>query len=110
MQQPFCWFAGEDVGHYGGSYKVTYDLYKKYGEMRLLDTPICGDYFSFHLDFIDWNFRLWIVEFYSIFIFQNTADQNSFSCCLPIPWFSDQRENGKNLHFKQRYYEQFSIL
>ena len=26
----------------GGSYKVTYDLYKKYGEMRLLDTPICG--------------------------------------------------------------------
>ena len=35
--------AGEDVGHYGGSYKVTYDLYKKYGEMRLLDTPICGE-------------------------------------------------------------------
>jgi hypothetical protein len=34
--------AGEDVGHYGGSYKVTYDLYKKYGEFRLLDTPICG--------------------------------------------------------------------
>ena len=33
---------GEDVGHYGGSYKCTYDLYKKYGEMRLLDTPICG--------------------------------------------------------------------
>ena len=35
--------AGEDVGHYGGSYKVTYDLYKKFGEMRLLDTPICGE-------------------------------------------------------------------
>lgn len=34
--------AGEDVGHYGGSYKCTYDLYKKYGDMRLLDTPICG--------------------------------------------------------------------
>ena len=31
------------MGHYGGSYKVTYDLYKKYGEMRLLDTPICGE-------------------------------------------------------------------
>ena len=30
------------MGHYGGSYKVTYDLYKKYGDMRLLDTPICG--------------------------------------------------------------------
>lgn len=36
------WCAGEDVGHYGGSYKVTYDLYKKFGENRLLDTPICG--------------------------------------------------------------------
>lgn len=35
-------FSGEDVGHYGGSYKVTYDLYKKFGEQRLLDTPICG--------------------------------------------------------------------
>ena len=34
--------TGEDVGHYGGSYKVTYDLYKKFGEQRLLDTPICG--------------------------------------------------------------------
>jgi pyruvate/2-oxoglutarate/acetoin dehydrogenase E1 component len=34
--------AGEDVGHYGGSYKVSYDLHKKYGDLRLLDTPICG--------------------------------------------------------------------
>lgn len=34
--------VGEDVGHYGGSYKVTYDLYKKFGDMRVLDTPICG--------------------------------------------------------------------
>ena len=30
------------MGHYGGSYKVSYDLHKKYGDMRLLDTPICG--------------------------------------------------------------------
>eukprot|EP00878_Enallax_costatus_P000983 GHUV01001115.1.p1 GENE.GHUV01001115.1~~GHUV01001115.1.p1 ORF type:complete len:368 (+),score=135.64 GHUV01001115.1:126-1229(+) len=36
---------GEDVGHYGGSYKVTYGLYKKYGDMRLLDTPICENGF-----------------------------------------------------------------
>lgn len=34
--------AGEDVGHYGGSYKVTFDLYKKFGDLRVLDTPICG--------------------------------------------------------------------
>ena len=38
----FVCHAGEDVGHYGGSYKVSYDLHKKYGDLRLLDTPICG--------------------------------------------------------------------
>jgi len=37
---------GEDVGHYGGSYKVTKDLYKKYGELRLLDTPIAENSFT----------------------------------------------------------------
>lgn len=36
--------AGEDVGHYGGSYKCTLGLYKKYGDMRVLDTPICGQW------------------------------------------------------------------
>lgn len=36
---------GEDVGHYGGSYKATKDLYKKYGEIRVLDTPIAENSF-----------------------------------------------------------------
>ncbi len=31
---------GEDVGLYGGSYRVTEGLYAKYGEARLIDTPI----------------------------------------------------------------------
>ncbi len=31
---------GEDVGYYGGSYRVTQGLYAKYGEKRLIDTPI----------------------------------------------------------------------
>ncbi len=31
---------GEDVGRYGGSYRVTEGLYAKYGEKRLIDTPI----------------------------------------------------------------------
>ena len=37
---------GEDVGHYGGSYKVTKDLYKKYGDFRVLDTPIAENSFT----------------------------------------------------------------
>ena len=37
---------GEDVGHYGGSYKVTKDLAKKYGDLRVLDTPIAENSFT----------------------------------------------------------------
>lgn len=37
---------GEDVGHYGGSYKVTKDLHVKYGDMRVLDTPIAENSFT----------------------------------------------------------------
>ncbi|KAK9835330.1 hypothetical protein WJX81_002487 [Elliptochloris bilobata] len=42
---PTVCLMGEDVGHYGGSYKVSYDLHKKYGDLRLLDTPICENGF-----------------------------------------------------------------
>lgn len=44
-RDPAVCVMGEDVGHYGGSYKVTNGLYKKYGDMRLLDTPICENGF-----------------------------------------------------------------
>jgi len=43
---PTVCMMGEDVGHYGGSYKVSYDLYKKYGDLRVLDTPICENGFT----------------------------------------------------------------
>jgi pyruvate dehydrogenase E1 component beta subunit len=45
-QDPMVMVMGEDVGHYGGSYKVTKGLYKKYGELRVLDTPIAENGFS----------------------------------------------------------------
>jgi pyruvate dehydrogenase E1 component beta subunit len=45
-RDPSVFVLGEDVGHYGGSYKVTRDLYKKYGELRLLDTPIAENSFT----------------------------------------------------------------
>ncbi len=37
---------GEDVGHYGGSYKVTKGLYEKYGPLRVLDSPIAENSFT----------------------------------------------------------------
>jgi pyruvate dehydrogenase E1 component beta subunit len=45
-RDPNVFVLGEDVGRYGGSYKVTKDLYKKYGDLRLLDTPICENSFT----------------------------------------------------------------
>jgi pyruvate dehydrogenase E1 component beta subunit len=45
-RDPSVFVVGEDVGHYGGSYKVTKDLYKKYGDLRLLDTPIAENGFT----------------------------------------------------------------
>ena len=45
-QDPTVLVLGEDVGHYGGSYKVTKDLYKKYGDLRVLDTPIAENSFT----------------------------------------------------------------
>ena len=45
-RDPTVFVLGEDVGHYGGSYKVTKDLCKKYGDLRLLDTPIAENSFT----------------------------------------------------------------
>lgn len=46
QRDPTVFVLGEDVGHYGGSYKVTKDLYKKYGDLRVLDTPIAENSFT----------------------------------------------------------------
>ena len=43
---PSVCVMGEDVGMYGGSYKVTKGLYEKYGELRVLDTPIAENSFT----------------------------------------------------------------
>lgn len=45
-RDPTVLVMGEDVGHYGGSYKVTKGLYDKYGELRVLDTPIAENSFT----------------------------------------------------------------
>ena len=45
-RDPHVCVMDEDVGEYGGSYKVTKDLYEKYGELRVLDTPIAENSFT----------------------------------------------------------------
>ncbi|KAG6405017.1 hypothetical protein SASPL_132596 [Salvia splendens] len=45
-RDPRVCVIGEDVGHYGGSYKVTKGLADKYGDLRVLDTPIAENSFT----------------------------------------------------------------
>lgn len=45
-RDPRVFVMGEDVGHYGGSYKVTKGFAAKYGDLRLLDTPIAENSFT----------------------------------------------------------------
>jgi len=44
-QDEAVFVLGEDVGLYGGSYRVTQGLYAKYGEWRVRDTPISENSF-----------------------------------------------------------------
>src|SRR5262249_61220225 len=37
---------GEEVGVYGGAYKVSQGLLEKFGERRVVDTPICESGFT----------------------------------------------------------------
>eukprot|EP00250_Pteridium_aquilinum_P013126 c21147_g1_i1 orf=233-1486(+) len=45
-QDPRVLVVGEDVGHYGGSYKVTKGFAEKFGDLRVLDTPIAENSFT----------------------------------------------------------------
>nr|QKQ14654.1 beta subunit of pyruvate dehydrogenase E1 [Zygnema circumcarinatum] len=45
-RDPRVFVMGEDVGHYGGSYKVTKGFAERYGDLRLLDTPIAENSFT----------------------------------------------------------------
>src|SRR5213080_1123953 len=39
-RDPRVFILGEDVGAYGGAFKVTEGFAKKFGEQRVIDTPI----------------------------------------------------------------------
>ncbi|VFQ81225.1 unnamed protein product [Cuscuta campestris] len=45
-RDPSVCVMGEDVGNYGGSYKVTKGMAEKYGDLRVLNTPIAENRFT----------------------------------------------------------------
>lgn len=65
---------GEEVGHYNGAYKVTQGLLDKYGDNRVIDTPIAEEGFAGVgigaalaglrpiIEFMTWNFSLVAID------------------------------------------------
>ncbi|HHT9127877.1 MAG TPA: alpha-ketoacid dehydrogenase subunit beta [Candidatus Wujingus californicus] len=45
-RDPSVFILGEDVGVYGGAFRVTEGFYEKYGEWRVLDTPLSESGFT----------------------------------------------------------------
>ena len=68
------YIMGEEVAQYQGAYKVTKGLYQKYGDKRVIDTPITEIGFTgmaigsaFHdlkpvVEFMTWNFSLQAID------------------------------------------------
>jgi len=73
-RDPKVFLMGEEVAQFEGSYKVSKGLYKKYGDGRIWDTPICEAGFSGMgigaalyglrpiIEFMTWNFSLQAID------------------------------------------------
>jgi pyruvate dehydrogenase E1 component beta subunit len=44
-RDPHVYLIGEEIGHFGGSYRITEGLLDKYGPLRVVDTPISEEGF-----------------------------------------------------------------
>src|SRR6188474_2083090 len=65
---------GEEVGHYQGAYKVSEGMLEKFGERRVIDTPIAEGGFAGVgvgaamvglrpiIEFMTWNFSLLAID------------------------------------------------
>ena len=69
-RDPAIFLMGEEVGHYGGAYKVSEGMLERFGEQRVIDTPIAETGFAGVgigaamvglrpiIEFMTWNFSL----------------------------------------------------
>lgn len=73
-KDPNVFVMGEEVGHYQGAYKVTQGMLDKFGESRVIDTPISENGFAGIgvgaamiglrpiIEFMTWNFSLVAID------------------------------------------------
>ncbi len=74
QKDPNIFLMGEEVGHYQGAYKVTQGMLAKFGEERVIDTPISENGFAGIgvgaamlglrpiIEFMTWNFSLVAID------------------------------------------------
>lgn len=93
-RDPNIFLMGEEVGHYDGAYKVSQGMLAKYGEKRVIDTPISENGFAGVgigaamvglrpiIEFMTWNFSLVAIDQ----IINSAAKMNYMSAGqFPIP-------------------------
>lgn len=73
-KDPLIYLMGEEVGHYQGAYKVSQGMLAKFGEERVIDTPISENGFAGIgvgsamvglrpiIEFMTWNFSLVAID------------------------------------------------
>ncbi|MCW7462466.1 pyruvate dehydrogenase complex E1 component subunit beta [Leptospira limi] len=73
-KDPMIYLMGEEVGHYQGAYKVSQGMLDKFGEERVIDTPISENGFAGIgvgsamvglrpiIEFMTWNFSLVAID------------------------------------------------
>jgi pyruvate dehydrogenase E1 component beta subunit len=73
-KDPLIYLMGEEVGHYQGAYKVSQGMLDKFGEDRVIDTPISENGFAGVgvgsamtglrpiIEFMTWNFSLVAID------------------------------------------------
>ncbi len=73
-RDPDVFLMGEEVGHYGGAYKVSQGLLEEFGERRVIDTPITEYGFTGIgvgaafaglkpiVEFMTWNFAMQAID------------------------------------------------
>lgn len=73
-KDPNIFLMGEEVGHYQGAYKVSQGMLEKFGEKRVIDTPISENGFAGVgigaamvglrpiIEFMTWNFSLVAID------------------------------------------------
>ncbi len=91
-RDPSVFLIGEDIGPYGGAFKATKGLYEKFGDMRVIDTPIAesgiigaaiGAALCGYKPVAEMQFADFVTNTFNLIV--NVAATTSYRWSLPVP-------------------------